>query len=206
MSRIIEIPDVSIIPRVEAIERALEHQSPPPVTQPGPLPPISQRFGQPIKITNNFTTLAPKGGFAFLDKSAGSDADHRGIVQPLYPGIAQDLVILKDDIPAGGDGLGWPCDGCVHSIYDPLGICVIGQRVGAQAGSWAPMAFGLGPVTVTAAAVNGLAMGLCHGMRGDTKVLIDSTGKMYAVKNFVYGLEYSVDFDTTPGVPAVSAL
>ena len=132
--------------------------------------------GQPIPITNNFSTLAPAGGFAWLNGSAGSDADHYGVTQPTSPGIAQTLVIVDSDIPPGGNGLGWPMDGCDHPCYDPMGIFVVNRRFSASANSWAPMANPLGPVTATAAAVSGLAMGLFHGQRGDTKMVRTGPG------------------------------
>jgi hypothetical protein len=129
-----------------------------------------------VPITNNFSALAPTGGLAWLNGSAGSDADHYGIIQPLYPGIAQTLVIVDSDIPPGVNGLGWPMDGCVHSIYDPSGICVVGQNVGAQMNSWAPMLCRLGPIAIVQAAVNGLAQGLLHGERGDCKMIRTGSG------------------------------
>ncbi|MGD1002775.1 MAG: hypothetical protein ABSA67_18965 [Candidatus Brocadiia bacterium] len=132
--------------------------------------------GQPIPITNNFSTLAPAGGFAWLNGSAGSDADHYGVIQPTSPGIAQTLVIVDSDIPPGGNGLGWTADGCEHPCYDPMGIFVVNRRFSASANSWAPMANPLGPVTATAAAVSGLAMGLFHGQRGDTKMVRTGPG------------------------------
>jgi hypothetical protein len=115
--------------------------------------------GLPVLITNNFSADFPRGGFLRLDGSAGSDADHRGATQPAA-GVSGPLVIADDVIPAGGDGLGWPMDGCEHPIYDPSGVCVVGGQVGPTNDSFAPTAGG-GPVTVTRAAVSELAMGLC---------------------------------------------
>ena len=162
--------------------------------------------GQPVPLTNNFSALAPTGGLAWLNGSAGSDADHYGIIQPLYPGIAQTLVIVDSDIPPGGDGLGWPMDGCVHPIYDPSGICVVGQNIGAQINSWAPMLCNLGPITVVAAAVNGLSQGLLHGERGDIKMIRTGSGATDGrpIKVLIFSSAYVLT-QTAPGDVTVSA-
>jgi hypothetical protein len=157
------------------------------------VPKRAVQIGQPVPITNNSDNDCPKGGLCFLDGSVGSDSEHYGIKQPLYPGIAQSLVIADDDIPAGGDGLGWPMDGCVHPIYDPDGICVVDKNVGAQGGSWAPLLFDLGPIAITTAAVSGLAQGLLHGKQGDEIYVIDpATGRGKAYKAILCGTEITL--------------
>jgi hypothetical protein len=132
-----------------------------------------QPSGQPIRIVNTASSDAPQGAFCQLLNTMDSTNTYFQIAQPTMPAISRLLVIADSVIPAnGGTGLGWPMDGCVHPIYDPSGICVVGQRVGAQRGSWAPILFVLGPITIVAAAVNGLAQGLCHGERGDLKMVV----------------------------------
>ena len=161
--------------------------------------------GQPIPITNNFSTLAPAGGFAWLNGSAGSDADHYGIVQPQSPGIAATLVIIDEDIPPGANGLGWTMDGCEHLFLPPTGIAV-GQRVSAQMNSWIGMLNPLGPITVTQLAnLDGLATGVFHGQRGDMKMIRTGSGATAGrpVKVLMFSSRYTLT-QTAPGDVTVS--
>jgi len=157
-------------------------------------------LGQPIPITNNFSTLAPAGGFAWLNGSAGSDADHYGVTQPTSPGIAQTLVIVDSDIPPGGNGLGWPMDGCVHPVLFAATSAQVDQRVGAQASSWTGMLNPLGPVTITLAADStGLAQAVLHGQRGGMKMI--RTGSGATAGRPVKVLDFSSRFTLTQTAP-----
>jgi hypothetical protein len=165
--------------------------------------------GQPVPYTNHSASPCPPGGLLQLDGTAGSDADHQGATQPLYPGISATLLVDCGDGAAAagaghaGDGLAWSMDGCVHPIADPLGVCVVGQRISAQGGLWTPMLFGLGPITITEAAnVNGLAMGLCHGERGDVKLCVDGAGKLHVGMVYIWGTNYTVSYSAA-GVPDI---
>ena len=162
--------------------------------------------GQPIPITNNFSTLAPAGGFAWLNGSAGSDADHYGVTQPTSPGIAQTLVIVDSDIPPGGNGLGWPMDGCVHPVLFAATSAQVDQRVGAQASSWTGMLNPLGPVTITLAAdSSGLAQAILHGLRGGMKMIRTGSGATAGrpVKVLVFSSRFTLT-QTAPGDVTVS--
>jgi len=162
--------------------------------------------GQPVPVTNNASTLAPKGGFAWCDGSAGSDSEHLGIVQPQSPGIAATLLIIDDDIPPGADGLAWPMDGCEHPILFAATSEHVAQRVGAQMESWTGMLNPLGPVTITQAADStGLALARLHGQRGDTKMIRTGSGATAGrpVKVLVFSSRFTLT-QTAPGDVTVS--
>ena len=162
--------------------------------------------GQPIPITNNFSMLAPAGGFAWLNGGAGSDADHYGIVQPQSPGIAATLVIIDEDIPPGANGLGWPMDGCVHPVLFAATSAQVDQRVGAQASSWTGLLNPLGPVTIAQAADStGLAQAVLHGQRGGMKMIRTGSGATAGrpVKVLVFSSRFTLT-QSAPGDVTVS--
>ncbi len=170
--------------------------------------------GQPVPVTNNASTLAPKGGFAWCNGSAGSDSEHLGIVQPQSPGIAATLVIIDDDIPPGANGLGWPMDGCEHPVLFAATSAQVAQRVGPaaalgvapQGASWAGMLNPLGPVTITqAAASTGLAQAILHGQRGGMKMIRTGSGATAGrpVKVLVFSSRFTLT-QTAPGDVTVS--
>jgi hypothetical protein len=129
-----------------------------------------------IAVSNMSGTDCPAGGLGFLTGAWGNDNQHLAMTIPPYPAISVELVVAATAVPADGDGLAWLMDSRAHPIYDPAGIWVFGTRIGAQGNSWAPMVFGLGPISITAAAVNGLAQGQCHGSQGDGIFVVDLAG------------------------------
>jgi hypothetical protein len=148
------------------------------------VPKVQGQLGQPVPVTNNSSSPVPIGGLMFSNGSAGADYQHLGIVQPVYPGISADLLIAVGPIaaynaanPSASNGLGWPMDGCVHPIYDPDNILSVNIRYGAQAGSWAPMQFDLGPIMgAFRVSLDGPAQGLLIGEQGDGIFVVDPAG------------------------------
>ena len=81
-----------------------------------PPPPRVHIVGQPVWCYNADSVAMPTGGLGQLNGSLAADNLGKCLTRPQYPGIAQSLVIACAPIPAGGYGMCWPMDGCVHPV------------------------------------------------------------------------------------------
>jgi hypothetical protein len=142
-----------------------------------------------ISFQNEDTSDMPQYGVGWL-----TDAAFQGlsvVKQPAYPGISR-IIIASKPSTAGGLGAGWT--GGLRPVrvsnWDSISV---GQRIGAQAGSWIAGAAPLGPMTVIGKLDSPLVVALITGRRGDYIAVIDSSGNPVGVAaTLIFGPGLSV--------------
>ena len=162
---------------------------------------VSTPLSDAISFQNEDTSDMPQYGVGWL-----TDAAFQGlsvVKQPVYPGVSR-IIIASKPAAAGALGAGWTTGIRPVQVSNWAAITV-GQRIGAQAGSWLAGPDPLGPMLVIGKLASPLVAALITGRSGGCKMIRTGAGATAGrpVKVLVFSSRFTLT-QTAPGDVTVS--